>query len=69
MEQLGVNPDPFIEIAALDLHKQYGASTYEYYVKIQDVFLENNDFEAAEIWQKISVVLLNLDNSSNALRH
>ncbi|MBT5185804.1 MAG: hypothetical protein HOH19_05105 [Kordiimonadaceae bacterium] len=69
MEQLGIDPDPFLEIAALDLFKQYGASSYDYSIKIQDVFLQNYDFGAAEIWQKIAAILLNLQQSSNAVTH
>lgn len=68
MEQLGIDPAPFLEIAAHDLVTQYGSIALDYSIYIEQDFKEDGDTEAAEIWQKISNYLsrLNVDGSLRA---
>lgn len=69
MEQLGIDPAPFLEIAAHDLVNQYGSIALDYSLYIEQDFKEDGDTEAAEIWQKISCCLVELAEHGNMRAH
>lgn len=69
MSALGIDPQPFLEIAAHDLINQYGDNALELSQKIKNDFLTANDLESAEIWQKISAHLESINTSSALVAH
>lgn len=66
MELLGINPDPFIEIAAQDLINQYGNDALNHSWKIIQEFKRCGDHQSANIWIKITTFLGKI-NESGAL--
>lgn len=69
MELLGINPDPFIEIAAHDLLNQYGIDTLSHSRKILNDFTARDDLQSAEIWQKIIKYLEELNGTGDLIAH
>ena len=69
MKSLGIDPEPFLEIAALDLLNQYGDNALNYSVQIENDFTEDGDIQSAEIWQKICLYLQNLNGPGELVAH
>lgn len=69
MSALGIDPQPFLEIAAHDLINQYGDNALALSQKIGSDFLDGNDQQSAEIWQKISAYLESLNASGALVAH
>ena len=61
MKLLGIDYNPFLEIAAQDISDKFGALAYDYSIHIQQNFVINQDMDSAEIWAKISNILLLLN--------
>lgn len=69
MEQLGIDPGPFLEVAALDLNNQYGPDALGFSLQIIEDFSEDGDNQSAEIWQKISCHLSQLQQFGTVIAH
>lgn len=69
MRHLGINPDPFIEIAAHDLLSQYGDKAQYFAKSISCDFYDRGDFPAAEIWKKIDVYLSSINGPGELIAH
>lgn len=69
MEQLGVDPAPFLEIAALDLNTQYGPDALSFSLQIIEEFIDSGDNQSVEIWQKISSHLSQLQQFGTVIAH
>lgn len=54
MEKMGIDVEPFLEIAALDIIKQFGDDALKYSSKIEKNFIATGDIDSALIWAKIS---------------
>ncbi len=64
MNLLGIDYNPFLEIAAKDLSDKLGDLAYGYSISIRQSFIINQDLESAEIWAKISNILLLLNQEN-----
>lgn len=69
MEQLGVDPGPFLEIAAQDLNNQYGPDALSFALQIIEEFIDNGDNQSAEVWQRISCHLSQLQQFGTVIAH
>ncbi len=69
MKLVGINPNPFIEIAAHDLLNQYGCDALMIAKNISFDFNNRGDFQAAEIWMKIEEYLSMLNGSGRLIAH
>lgn len=69
MEQLGIDPAPFLAIAANDLFNQYGLKAKDYAAQAIQIFMLAEEAEATEIWQKIAQHIDILVNSGSARMH
>lgn len=69
MHALGIDPQPFLEIAAHDLINQYGKNALNLSQKIEKDFMNEDDPQSAEIWSKISAYLESLNASGALVAH
>ena len=69
MEQLGIDPGPFLEVAAQDLSNQYGSDALSFSLQICQEFCDDGDNQSAEIWQKISCHLSQLQQFGTVIAH
>jgi|TARA_R110002096_G_scaffold436096_2_gene667499 hypothetical protein len=69
MKDLGIDPIPLLEIAAHDLLNQYGNDAVTFSMQIERDFEDDGDFQSAEIWQKISHYLQNLNGPGELIAH
>lgn len=69
MEMMGIDPTPFLEIAARDLANQYGSIALDYSLQIESDFKEEGNMEAAAIWNGITTQLNHLENTGNLVAH
>ena len=69
MKLLGIDYNPLLEIAAKDLSKKFGDLAYDYSIHIQQSFIINQDLGSAEIWAKISNILLLLNQEHHNKIH
>ena len=69
MEKMGIDPTPFLEIAALDLINQFGEAAFEYSIQIEQNFIIAGDIEKAIIWGKLSSQLSEKNNSDIIATH
>jgi hypothetical protein len=69
MEMHGIDPAPFLEIAARDLSNQYGSTALAYSQRIEQDFQDEGDIDSAIIWSKISTRLSILKEAGNLLAH
>ncbi|MCC3862023.1 hypothetical protein [Pseudemcibacter aquimaris] len=69
MEMMGIDPTPFLEIAARDLANQYGAIALDYSLQIESDFKDEGNMEAAAIWNAITAQLNNLEKTGNLIAH
>ncbi|MBT5072178.1 MAG: hypothetical protein HOJ34_09195 [Kordiimonadaceae bacterium] len=69
MEKFGIDPGPFLEIAAQDLNNQYGTDALSFSLQISQEFIEDGDKQSAKIWQKISCHLSQLHQFGTVISH
>jgi len=69
MQNLGIDPNPLLEIAAHDLLNQYGADALSYSIQIERNFYEEGDRQSASIWQKIITYLECLNGPGELVAH
>lgn len=69
MKQLGIDPTPFLAIAANDLVNRYGFKAKDYASQAIQFFMQAEEVEATQIWQKISDHIDILVNSSSVRMH
>ena len=69
MEQMGIDPDPFLEIAARDLINQFGQNALEYSIQIEQNFIEAENLQSAIIWGKISSFLSEWNDLDGLITH
>ena len=69
MKQLGIDPGPFLEVAALDINNQYGTDALGFSLQIIEEFIDDGDTQSAEIWQKISCHLSQLQQFGTVIAH
>ncbi|MDG1707302.1 MAG: hypothetical protein P8H03_01000 [Emcibacteraceae bacterium] len=69
MEMHGIDPTPFLEIAARDLVNQYGKVALSYSARIAQDFQDEGDIDSAIIWSKISSHLSTMKDTGNLLAH
>ncbi len=69
MIALGIDPDPFIEVAAHDLINQFGESALDYSLQIERRFRDEYEAQSALIWKKISSYLQQLNGDGGFLPH
>ena len=69
MEMHGIDPAPFLEIAARDLVNQYGKVALSYSARIAQDFQDEGDIDSAIIWSKISSHLSTMKDTGNLLAH
>lgn len=67
MEMLGVDPAPFLEVAARDLINQFGRTALKYSIQIEQNFIETGDIDSAAIWSRISSQLSKLQKSERRI--
>ncbi len=69
MDKMGINPDPFIEIAAHDLVIQFGNKALAYSYIIADDFRSREEYQSAKIWDKIISYLDILNGDGDLIAH
>jgi len=69
MKLLGIDYNPFLEIAAKDLSDKFGDLAFDFSISIQQSYINNQDLESAEIWAKISNILLLLNQGQHVKIH
>lgn len=69
MEKLGIDTQPFIELAATDLFNQYGMEALQFADQIYQDFFDLNDVQSSRIWRKIINVLMMINQKSNMMYH
>lgn len=69
MRTMGIDPTPFLEITAQDLHFQYGSRAIELSVNIEKNLILERDFQSAKLWHKISHYLKNMPASGSIEAH
>lgn len=69
MEMMGIDPAPFLEVAARDLIKQFGVTSLNYSAQIEQNFIDNGDIDSATIWSRISSQLSELLNVEKNIAH
>ncbi len=69
MENLGIDPKPFLEMAALDLYNQYGNDALHFADRIYQNFFDLGDVQSSRIWRKLINILMLIDQKTDLIAH
>ncbi|MCP5381431.1 MAG: hypothetical protein H6912_03610 [Kordiimonadaceae bacterium] len=69
MKIMGIDPDPFLKITALDLLTQYGPGAIEISDNIEKSLILERDYKSAKLWHKITHYLKSMPGNDTKAAH